>query len=154
MFFNGMRYNYPKEIKLGVALIILFALLSNAKLLKEVSKFDPKLIGRDGITLYEKRFKGLKKILPPNSIVGYITDTGELNQDRTTWQANADICAKFSLTQYALSPVIVTYFRNKSDFVVGNFHGPLKNFKFPEDRDFIVIKDFKNGVVLFKTKKK
>lgn len=128
--------------RIGITLLIASALLSNLQLFQQTATLNPELLGRDKITLYEKRFEGLKKILPSHGVVGYISNkqAEDIRFDVTT--------AEYYLTQYALSPVIVAY-SQEPQLVVGNFRDAAAAGKAVASRHFILLKDFGNGVMLF-----
>lgn len=129
-------------------LLISFALFSNLQLLKQVSAYGLKVMGHDRITLYEKRFDDLKKILPPHGVVGYISD--KQNEGN---HGNVGALSDYFLAQYALSPVIVI--RSPGyPLVVGNFHVNGTSLKASANRNLILVKDFGNGVMLFRNKAK
>ena len=138
---------YSVEVKIGIASIILFSLISSWNLLKQEYRFNPKRLGRDNISLYEKRFEGLEKILPPHGIVGYISDKPITSY---TWMPDAEIIAQYYLTQYAVAPVVVDNSIERK-LVIGNFH--KRDISLPQDKKFTVIEDLGNGVVLFETTK-
>ncbi len=142
------RFDYSARVKLGIMLLILFALLSNLQLLKQVSAYGLKFMGRDRITLYEKRFDDLKKILPSHGVVGYISD-------KQIEGTNGDVGAlsDYYLAQYALSPVIVIKSPEPS-LVVGNFRVNGTTLNISINRNLILVKDFGNGVMLFRNQAK
>lgn len=123
------------------ATLIFFALLSNLQLFRQARDLDPKPLGRDEITLYEKRFEGLKNILLPHSVVGYISSkrVEDIRFDVTA--------AEYYLTQYALAPVMVVY-SQEPPLVVGNFHSAAAGVKVIAETNLILLKDFGNGVML------
>ena len=130
--------------KTGVVLLILFALLSNLHWLLQAA-FDPDFPRSDRISQYERRFEGLKKILPPHGVVGYLThrQAQDMRFDAGT--------AEFYLTQYALAPLIVIY-SSEREFVIGNFGASRVDPEIFKDRDLTLIRDFGNGVMLFRHK--
>jgi len=133
-----VNFDYSIRIKACVILIIFFALLSNIQLLTQTVTSAPSLIGRDEISLYEKRFEGLKKILPKHGVVGYIAEEGA-----EAVRANTE----YFLTQYALSPIIVVNTQERR-LVVGNFSPAVSGSKVATDRNLTLLKDFGNGVML------
>lgn len=143
-----MKFDYATRVKVGIILIILFALLSSVRLLKQIPTFNPKFMGRDEITLYERRFEGLKKMLPPHGVVGYITaKEGELVA------ADGESIKEYHLTQYALSPLVVVN-TIECPLVVGNFYDVSINPEIYTNRNLILLKDFGDGVMLFKNEAK
>ena len=128
--------------KAAVAVLILFALLSNLHWLLR-GDFDPDFPRRDRISQYERRFEGLKKILPTHGVVGYLShrQAQDIRFDAGT--------AEFYLTQYALAPLIVIHSPER-DLVIGNFGAFRVDPEIFKDRDLTLIKDFGNGVMLFR----
>lgn len=109
---------------------------------------DLKLVGDDEVTLYEKRFEGLGKVLPPHAVVGYVSEI-------QTWSVLVDANAvkQYYLTQYALAPVIVVNNPNL-ELVVANFSNPNSVSELPMTRGFVVLEDFGDGVALLKREAK
>jgi hypothetical protein len=94
----------------------------------------------DEVTLLDKRFAELRKLLPANSIIGYISSYKCDSLTETKY---------YYITQYALSPVIVSRDTNH-DFIVAYLYNTI----FSEDiSNFIILKNFENGVLLL-TKKR
>jgi hypothetical protein len=107
-------------------LIVAIVLLSNVRSLKSTATFDFTFIGNDEISLYEKRFEGLRKALPSHGVVSYTDDCGK---------ASEEVFKAYYLAQYALSPVVLFYpqltnfysqkmLAQKGQFVIENFHDP------------------------------
>ena len=83
----------------------------------------------------EQRFEALKRELGANGVAGYVSDLSD-----------AGILLS---AQHALAPVLlvddVPY-----QFVVGNFSKPLDYSEFGQARNLVLVKDFGNGVTLFR----
>jgi len=131
--------------KAGIALLILFTLLSNLHWLLQAA-FDPYFPRWDRISQYEKRFEGLKKILPAHGVVGYLShrQAQDIRFDAET--------ADFYLTQYALAPLIVIY-SSERELVIGNFRASGVDLEILTDKNLTLltlIRDFGNGVMLFR----
>jgi len=127
----------------AIILLIFFALLSNLRLFRQTLNFAPKPLGTDEITLYEKRFAELKKILPYHGVVGYISNK---QAEDIRFDAGA---AEYYLTQYALTPLVVAYSPNYP-LVVGNFLQSVIDPEIYTSKDLVPLKDFGNGVLLFR----
>ena len=87
---------------------------------------------------YEERFKGALQLLPPGEKIEYITDPPgffgkEKYLQRQRW------------AQYLLTPYL-----NEARYVLSDFHSPTDLHEIAEDRQLLLIKDFGNGVGLFK----
>lgn len=131
----------------AIILLIFFALLSNLRLFRQTLNFAPKPLGTDEITLYEKRFAELKKILPYHGAVGYISNkqAEDIRFDVTA--------AEYYLTQYALTPLVVVYSSNYP-LVVGNFRQAVIDPQTYTSRNLVPLKDFGNGVMLLRRERK
>jgi hypothetical protein len=131
--------------KIALILIISASMVLNIFLLSdELLHF--KYNRKDSI---DERFKELKIFLPSKGIVGYVSDIKETEEN---WQQKSSL-KPYYCTQYALSPLIVDNSPNHL-YVVGNIltkdnqNSIIEKFK----HELILIKDFGNGVVLFKRK--
>jgi len=84
----------------------------------------------------QRRFAPVNEIVPPNALVGYVSD-------RPT---------DYTLTltaQYALAPRLLVP-NPTSNWVVGNFTRPQDFVAFGRARGLILMKEFPDGVVLFR----
>lgn len=127
---------FPLRARVGMALIVFFLVLSSfEQFSKDWQEFDRNQIGNDGITVYEKRFAALKPALPPNGVVGYVTDGQPYN-------------IEFFLTQYSLAPLMVDP-KGGHEFVIGNFANKASNPKTWNGADLDLRLDLRNGVKLF-----
>lgn len=136
-----LSFNSTTKFKIAIVLIILSVLFSSLeKFNREIRQLLKKTQDADEITLLEieNRFKVFKNILPEHGAIGYITD-----------QQLQDSVREFYLAQYVLSPVIIV---NKSTYplVIGNFHKPINVDKVSEDMHLSILKEFNNGLFLFK----
>lgn len=99
-----MRFDYAARARAGLTLIILIALYSNLQMLRASVEFDLSFTGNDDITQYERRFDGIKKMLPTYGTVGYL---GGLTYPRY-WLSDPTALRDLYLTQYTLAPVVVS----------------------------------------------
>ncbi len=130
-----MTFNLTVKINIITTVFVLVALQANVKQCSKEITLYIKSQGADEITNFEKRFRELKKVLPPCGFVGYVTD------EKLT-------AKEFSLTQYALFPIIVE--RNKEhNLIVGNFRDPSINSEFFAEQNLKLLDDFGNGIMLF-----
>ncbi len=111
---------------IALLIFILGCMLSTARILTEAPAPRPDNIAQRS----DQRFSALRSSLPPQGIVGYIGDPGNL--------------ADYYLAQYALAPLVVDRSPNHP-LVVGNFPSSLH----PAPHNLQLIKDFGNGVLLF-----
>ena len=99
-----MRFDYIARVRAGIVLVVLFALYSNSQLLLGSVGFDPSLVGNDDITLYERRFDGVRKMLPPYGVVGYVGDA----RNNADGSPNPVALRNWYLAQYTLAPVVLS----------------------------------------------
>lgn len=92
---------------------------------------DPYLIAAQ-----EERFAALKRALPANTVAGYVSDV--TNQP-----------AVLSAAQYGLAPILVVD-NTGTEWVIGNFSKPLDYAEFGRARQLTLVRDFSNGVVLYR----
>jgi hypothetical protein len=126
---------YSTLVKAAVLLLSLSALVSVVQTFRGARILTKRTT--DSQTLYGRRFIELKKALPAHGVVGYITD----EIDEIPWN--------YYQTQYALSPVIVDKTPGR-ELVVGNFRDSAVAREIVANSDLILLKDFGNGVVLFR----
>lgn len=122
-----------------MGLIVVFLFISGfGQFKKDWREFDQTRFGTDGISMYEKRFDGLRPVLPPHATVGYVSDS-----------APYDI--EYYLTQYTLAPVTVDP-KQSHDLVVGNFVNKASNPTTWNGANLDLSLDLGNGVKLFNSK--
>ncbi len=104
----------------------------------------------DPVTIHEARIEQLRPLLPAAGAVGYVT-TVENDRIFAAEKAiqNVEFLAQYALTQYTLAPLIV---KNSPEFplVVGNFLDGPPAPGFLERHGLIPIKDFGDGLVLYR----
>jgi hypothetical protein len=66
-----MSFAYSVRVRLGILLIVVLSLLSSYQLAVQWVKFDLSFVGKDEVTLNEKRFDKVKENLPSHGVVGY-----------------------------------------------------------------------------------
>ncbi len=89
---------------------------------------------------YEERCKGALELLPPGEKIEYLTDPPgvfdrALYEQRRRWAS------------YLLTP-----FLNIGRYVISDFHRPTDLNQTAKDQQLILLRDFGNGVALFKRK--
>lgn len=148
-----MKFNYSFRVKLGIGLIVLGALVSVVHLISLELIFYRDITSKHGtLTQYEKRFSEIRKVLESCDVVGYISDKEfKLNVyvSDDARELDQESMMEYSLTQYALSPVII---ENNTEhlLVVGNFHDAVPDSYSYAERKLVLLKDFGGGVMLFK----
>lgn len=136
-----MAHRDAWRAKVGLALILCFALLSQAQLLRQaVATYRVS----DEVGEHEARFRRLRGGLPSHGVVGYVSDARREPQG----PEGARYIKQYFMTQYVLSPVLVAD-STSADLVVGNFFlgRSLAGRTFP---GLEVAEDFGDGVVLFR----
>ncbi len=91
------------------------------------------------ISAYERRFKALRQVIPPHEAVNYITD------------CRTDLDARFYVVQYSLCPVLVDN-STSHPLIVANFCSTGMNNGIIKDKNFLLLNDFGQGLMLFKRK--
>ena len=97
------RLNQPRAIvtNLGLAVVISAAVYSSLRTL-ELSNLS--IVESANVPLYEKRFEGLRKLLPQHGVIGYTSD--EPNP------------AGYYLANYTLSPILLKQSDGPRIFIV------------------------------------
>lgn len=88
-----------------------------------------------------ERLREAVRYLPDNAVIGYLSD---LPFDAVPGQA-----AHFGV-MYALAPRLVTRSADGQEWVVGNFSHPLDYAAAGRAHHLELVKDFGNGIVLFR----
>lgn len=87
------------------------------------------------IPVFETRFDEVKKALPADAVLGYLTDSS---------MADPNVQAEYFVAQYALAPRVVAN-RMDQSLVLGIIHNPTPGFpRLP------LIRDFGNGIRLYR----
>jgi hypothetical protein len=121
--------------KLGISLIPFMALLALGTLAGYRSVLQQNAGKTDAVTLNEARFEGLRAVLPARGIVGYLSDTDDLEN--------------YYLAQYCLAPVVVARDAAR-DLIVANVKSPTAIAKLASANNLTVVRDFQDGVALLR----
>ena len=132
-----MKSKHLKIIFLFAPIIILSFHYNFKALHKGVQRYNRKEL--DQITIYEKKFIGLKEFLGNHFVVGYVSDYDD-NSDEDG--------IAYTMTQYVLAPILLAR-GIKHNFIIGNFRNTKPNIKAYEKENLSLIRDFGNGVILF-----
>jgi hypothetical protein len=91
----------------------------------------------------DKRFAAVKSLLPTDAIVGYTFKEAE---------AVANSSLGLFQAQYTLAPIRAQLLGpgSTSDMVIGEFNTPVDLDQLCIEKHLIVVRDFGNGVVLFR----
>jgi hypothetical protein len=149
-----MNFAYSVRVRVGILLIVFFSLLSSYQLFVQWVQSDLSFIGRDEITLNEKRFDGIKVSLPPNGVVGYFPNDRPATLEQLMFGNPTDLKGWF-LTQYALAPVIVSPTLGHTLIISNSGSAPGRDLAggkpvIKETPDGRKVLDFGNGVKLIK----
>jgi len=125
-------------------LLLFFPLLSNCRLFINSLKFDLSQVGSDEVTLYQKRFDGIRNLLPVRGTVGYSGDG--INQAEY-WKSDASALRNWFLAQYTLAPVVVSITSNHKVSIIngGAGGGDLDS----SEKVGSTFRDLGNGMKLF-----
>jgi hypothetical protein len=133
-------------MRIALYLLILFAFVSNLRLLgREFHEFAD-TARPDEITRYEARFRELRPVLAPHARVGYLTDVTP--QGAAGDEAARLAFKRYVLTQYALLPTIVLPGIHDA-LAVGNLHS-ANGIDSGATRGLRLVRDFGDGVMLFR----
>jgi hypothetical protein len=127
---------YPLRTLAGLGIIALLSVYGAVHFYGEQSERNQAQPDPYKLIDQERRFAPVNEIVPPNALVGYVSD-------RPT---------DYTLTltaQYALAPRLLVP-NPTSNWVVGNFTRPQDFATFGRQRGLTLVKEFPDGVVLFR----
>jgi hypothetical protein len=130
--------DYPQRVRAGTALLTLIAVFSCLNALRLDRWGEP----RDE-QKYEDRAQGLRRDLPSHGPVGYIGDEVPTGADQ-----NLHFHPFFHM-QYAVAPVLLVD-SPRYALVVGDFRQPVNHDRIAK-LNLILVKDYGNGVMLFRS---
>lgn len=138
----------------GLAILIILTAYSVLNLLWQGIGTYWDLPDVDPVTFHEARIEQLKELLPAAGAVGYVTtvENDRIFAKERAFQ-NVEYLAQYALTQYTLAPLIV---RNTPGLplVVGNFLDGPPAPGIPEKHGLVPLKDFGDGLVLYRREEK
>lgn len=140
-----MNAGYSMRLKIAILLLVILALFSNFKMLKEAITAGLLPLRMSGSMFFEKRFDAVRKELPSRGTIGYITDTDSGD--------NLKRSAEYFMTQYVLAPVIVADSVAEYSVIIGNFHVNSPDSDFINANRLRVIKNFGQGILLLERNK-
>jgi len=161
--FLSMMKNLKTRCILALLIMLAFVLSSSLLYLKSLSVPGSFKLNSDRISLYEKRFKGLRETLPARGAIGYVSDMPvglsssdirELKRDSNSENNRIDIKKlekankDYVWFQYIVSPRVV-YPGTSQKHVVGNFSTPDIDYRDYIADHFALVEDYGNGVMLF-----
>ena len=132
---------YPSWLTAGIGCVVLLAFGTAFQSYRSADAYaranpDPYMINAQ-----PERLREAVGYLPENTVVGYLSD---LPSDATSGQA-----AYFGV-MYALAPRLVTQSADSAEWVAGNFSHPLDYAAAGAAHHLALVKDFGNGIVLFR----
>ena len=132
---------YPPRAKVAIAIVLVMAELALGSFLayRSYLRRQPNTSIPDTITADERRFEGLRAVLPLLGTVGYLSDI----------TAGQESVRKYYLTQYFLAPVVVAPDTNR-ELVVANFASSSDIAAVASTNGFTVERDFQNGIALLR----
>jgi hypothetical protein len=140
---GGGQVSADRQRNKGIAAVLLggFCLLCSLQELHIARNEYPEYAVAVNLTSWKERYAPLKEMLAGEGAVGYITDT---ETDPVTGNNTGRI-----LTQFFLYPVLVEAGTQRR-YVIGFFqHTPLRSND-PQFRNFTLVRDFGNGLILFR----
>lgn len=96
------------------------------------------------VTQSEERLERVKKKLPANGVIGYVSDDFGIDE-RVAWR-------RYATTQYALAPLILER-TGEHELVVGIFKDQDQIQRIAINKNLLVSEDFGDGIVLFRKSK-
>ncbi len=134
----------PSNVRIAVILLSLVCLLSSVRELRNAifprpagHPLPPGSVWGD-FAEAERRWSPVKGLLPSDAVVGYISDAKGETLGR-----------EYNLAQNVLAPLIVVFGADQK-YVIGSFHGAVPDANSPAVRSLTLMKDFGNGVLVFK----
>ena len=136
---------YPLWLTAGIGVVVLLATGTAVQAVRSADAYarayqDPYMINAQPGRLVEA-----VSYLPENGVIGYLSD---LPLDGVGGQA-----AHFGV-MYALAPRLVTQSADSAEWVGGNFSHPLDYAAAGREHRLEVVKDFGNGIVVFRRRAK
>jgi len=130
---------YPGRARAGVGIVLFMCALAVCTLAGYYSFVNRDIRAPDGIVMDEGRFTGIRAILPPRGTVGYLSDTGGMQENTKDYY----------LTQYFLAPVVIAP-DTAHELVVANFASGSAIAAVAAAHDLSIERNFSNGVALLR----
>jgi hypothetical protein len=140
----------PYRTWAALILLIAITVYANLNLLFSRIQLYPNLPQTDPVSIHEQRIEQIKKVMPPTSVLGYVTTVENekiLLNERSL--RNVEFLAQYYLTQYTLAPVFV-YNSPEYPFVVGNFLDGPADPEWIRKKGLTPLKDFGDGLILYR----
>src|SRR5262245_34437730 len=137
-----MIFDYLARVRAGVILLVLFALYSNFQLFTESLRSGLRG-GTDEISNYERRFDGVRRMLPSSGVIGYVGDAPK-NEDGSV---NGWAMRNWYLAQYTLAPLVLSQTSGHSVYLF-NKNPDASDPQDLEEGDYIVQELVRGGKIL------
>lgn len=132
--FENVRY--PLKTIAGLSVAAALALYGTLGLYEEQADRNRTLQDPYHIAAQLQRFEPVRRELPPNTPLGYISD---LKRDAAT----------ILTIQFAIAPILLVGDASH-EWVLGNFSKPQNYVEFGRAHGLTLVKEFANGVVLYR----
>ena len=120
----------------AILVVVFGALVSDLRLLRQMLAERYYAGEAYGVSRYERRYDGIRPLLPKHGVVGYLSDRAPSGE-------------QFMLTEYTLIPLVVDPSPNHA-IVVGNFFDPRVGPALARQQGLVVVRDFGSGLLLLR----
>ena len=145
--YHRMKSTHPLLTRAAVCLVVGLALASVVDFYRTVDKKNR--TWQDPSTTYiigigPKRFREVISMMPPEAVLGYISDLPEEGAG-AVWFAGA---------RHALAPRLLIPLQNpqKQDWILGNFSKPVDLHQIEAQNQLQLVRDFGSGVAMFRSR--
>ena len=150
-----VNFSAPFRITLASIVLAILLLLGNLRQLRWTVSLDLSFIGHDEVTSHEKRFANVREFLPSHGIVGYVDD----NSGQTVARFR-----EYFLTQYTVAPIVLIdpnfsgtdseLLKREDVLIISNLHHSIPDHRIFTERHVTLLKDFGNGLRLYRSERK
>jgi hypothetical protein len=135
------RAKYPLRARIAFALVLAALLLSQWFLvINPVERQEPG-VDRE-MAGYSERFSEVRNLLPRHGLIGYLSDPPDVAEvTQSLYQR------RYLSAEYRLAPVVVAD-STEPKVILGNFFSRSGMEKATAGRNWVVVRDFHNGVFL------
>jgi hypothetical protein len=136
---DASQVGTPTKIRASLGLVAILVVVVAAPI-SDWQGLRPMLLARFyageayEVSRYERRYDGIRPLLPKHGAVGYLSDRMEPNE-------------QFMLTEYALAPLVLELSPDH-EIVVGNFFDPRVGPTLARQHGLVVVRDFGRGLLL------
>ena len=132
---------YPLWLTAGIGGVALLSICAAAQTYRSAETYARAYQDPYGINAQPQRVREAIRYLPDNAPVGYLSDV--------SFEVVTGSAAYFGV-MYALAPRLVTRYADRHEWVVGNFSHPLDYAAAGRPHHLEIVKDFGNGIVLYR----